>query len=64
MGFLAVPVVGLAASSVMLGEPLTALDLAGALTTFLGIVLVSISSNSAARVRIATTDPVSGPVDS
>jgi drug/metabolite transporter (DMT)-like permease len=64
MGFLAVPVVGLAASSVMLGEPLTALDLAGALTTFLGIVLVSISSNSATRVRIATTDPVSGPVDS
>jgi drug/metabolite transporter (DMT)-like permease len=64
MGFLAVPVVGLAASSVMLGEPLTVLDLAGALTTFLGIVLVSISSNSATRARIAIADPVSGPVDS
>jgi len=64
MGFLAVPVVGLAASSVMLGEPLTVLDLAGALTTFLGIVLVSISSNSPTRARIAITDPGSRPVDS
>ena len=64
MGFLAVPVVGLAASSVMLGEPLTVLDLIGALTTFVGIVLVSLSSNSATRARIAITDPVSGPVES
>ena len=63
MGFLAVPVVGLAASSIMLGEPLTVLDLAGALTTFLGIVLVSRSSNNATRARIAIADPVSGSVD-
>jgi len=47
MGFLAVPVVGLAASAVMLGEPLTLMDFAGATITFLGIVLVSISSNGA-----------------
>jgi len=64
MGFLAVPVVGLAASSVMLGEPLTVLDLAGALTTFVGIVLVSRSANGATGGRIATTDPVAGPFDS
>lgn len=64
MGFLAVPIVGLAASSVMLDEPLTALDLAGALTTFVGIVLVSRSANSVTRGRIATTDPVAGPFDS
>jgi drug/metabolite transporter (DMT)-like permease len=44
MGFLAVPVVGLASSWVMLGEPLTVLDLAGAAITFLGIVVVSIST--------------------
>ena len=43
MGFLGVPVVGLASSWIMLGEPLTALDLAGAATTFLGIVVVSMS---------------------
>ena len=47
MGFLAVPVVGLAASAVMLSEPLTLMDFAGAAITFLGIVLVSISSNGA-----------------
>jgi drug/metabolite transporter (DMT)-like permease len=29
---------------VILGEPLTVLDLAGATTTFLGIVVVSVSS--------------------
>lgn len=46
MGFLAVPVVGLASSWVLLGEPLTLLDLAGAATTFLGIVVVSISSSA------------------
>jgi drug/metabolite transporter (DMT)-like permease len=61
MGFLAVPVVGLAASSVMLGEPLTVLDLAGALTTFFGIVLVSISSDGATRAPTTSTDPVAGP---
>jgi drug/metabolite transporter (DMT)-like permease len=44
MGFLAVPLVGLASSWVILGEPLTVLDLAGATTTFLGIVVVSVSS--------------------
>jgi drug/metabolite transporter (DMT)-like permease len=55
MGFLAVPVVGLAASSVMLGEPLTLLDLAGAATTFLGIVLVSSSMDAS---RLAGAAPV------
>jgi drug/metabolite transporter (DMT)-like permease len=49
MGFLTVPVVGLAASWVMLGEPLTALDLAGAVTTMAGIVLVSASSRDRRR---------------
>ncbi len=47
MGFLTVPIVGLASSWVMLGEPLTALDLAGAVTTFVGIVVVSASSRVA-----------------
>jgi drug/metabolite transporter (DMT)-like permease len=51
MGFLAVPVVGLAASSVMLGEPLTVLDLAGATITFFGIVLVSAASSKAEPPR-------------
>ena len=44
MGFLAVPVVGLASSWVMLGEPLTLLDLVGATVTLLGIVAISIST--------------------
>ena len=44
MGFLAVPVVGLVSSWLILGEPLTALDLAGAATTFVGIAVVSLSS--------------------
>ena len=52
MGVLAVPVVGLAASAVMLGEPLTVLDFAGAAITFLGIVLVSISSNGSNARRV------------
>jgi drug/metabolite transporter (DMT)-like permease len=64
MGFLAVPVVGLAASSVMLGEPLTALDLVGASITFLGIVLVSVSSTRAEPVPIAVPEPVSGRIRS
>jgi Permeases of the drug/metabolite transporter (DMT) superfamily len=51
MGFLAVPVVGLASSWVLLGEPLTLLDLAGAATTFLGIVVVSISSGAGDRAQ-------------
>ena len=45
MGFLTVPVVGLAASWVMLGEPLTALDFAGAVATMAGIAVVSTSSH-------------------
>jgi drug/metabolite transporter (DMT)-like permease len=43
MGFLAVPVVGLISSSVLLGEPLTLIDLAGFATTFAGIVFVSLA---------------------
>ena len=48
MGFLAVPVVGLASSWLMLGEPLTLVDLAGAATTLLGIVAISVSTGPAA----------------
>jgi drug/metabolite transporter (DMT)-like permease len=59
MGFLAVPVVGLAASSVMLGEPLTLLDFIGAAITFFGIVLVSASSGGADRVPVASPDVAS-----
>jgi drug/metabolite transporter (DMT)-like permease len=44
-----VPVVGLASSWVILGEPLTVLDLLGAATTFVGIVLVSASAGSRDR---------------
>jgi drug/metabolite transporter (DMT)-like permease len=46
MGFLAVPVVGLASAWLLLGEPLTVLDLAGATATFLGIVAVSLSAQA------------------
>jgi drug/metabolite transporter (DMT)-like permease len=49
MGFLAVPVVGLVSSWMMLGEPLGVLDAAGAATTFLGIVLVSMPARPAAE---------------
>ncbi|HEX7491977.1 MAG TPA: DMT family transporter [Candidatus Limnocylindrales bacterium] len=49
MGFLTVPVVGLVASWVMLGEPLTMLDFAGALATMAGIVVVSASSRDRRR---------------
>jgi drug/metabolite transporter (DMT)-like permease len=52
MGFLAVPVVGLVSSWIILGEPLTLLDLAGAAITFLGIVVVSLA-----------TSPEGGPSD-
>jgi drug/metabolite transporter (DMT)-like permease len=41
MGFLAVPVVGVASSWLLVGEPLTLLDLAGATLTFGGIMVVS-----------------------
>jgi drug/metabolite transporter (DMT)-like permease len=46
MGFLAVPVVGLASSAIMLGEPITVLDFLGAAATFLGIVVISVSPRS------------------
>lgn len=59
MGFLAVPVVGLASSWVLLGEPLTLLDLAGAATTFLGIVVVSISSGAGDRAQLTNADSAS-----
>ncbi|MGD0019352.1 MAG: DMT family transporter [Candidatus Limnocylindrales bacterium] len=59
MGFLAVPVVGLASSWIMLGEPLTALDLAGAATTFLGIVVVSMSTDATRRApRVSANSTV------
>ncbi len=54
MGFLAVPVVGLASSWLMLGEPLTVLDLIGAVATFAGIVVVSLSARTPAA---RTADP-------
>ena len=47
MGFLAVPVVGVASSWVMLGEPFTLLDVAGGAITFVGIVVVSVSARTA-----------------
>jgi drug/metabolite transporter (DMT)-like permease len=59
MGFLAVPVVGLASSWVLLGEPLTLLDLAGAATTFLGIVVVSISSSAGDPAPLTNADSAS-----
>jgi drug/metabolite transporter (DMT)-like permease len=46
MGFLAVPVVGLASSAIMLGEPITLLDFVGAAATFLGIVVISVAPRS------------------
>jgi len=46
MGFLAVPVVGLASSWIILGEPLSVLDLIGAVITFGGIVIVSVYSSA------------------
>jgi drug/metabolite transporter (DMT)-like permease len=49
MGFLAVPVVGLASSWILLGEPLTAVDLAGAAITFVGIVVVSAAKTPSSR---------------
>jgi drug/metabolite transporter (DMT)-like permease len=59
MGFLAVPVVGLVSSWIMLGEPLTLLDLAGAATTFIGIVVVSMASNTRNEARASGVDPAS-----
>ncbi len=43
-GMLGVPVVGLISSALMLGEPLTPVDVAGAIVTFAGIVAVSAAS--------------------
>jgi drug/metabolite transporter (DMT)-like permease len=54
MGFLAVPVVGLASSWIMLGEPLTALDLVGAATTFLGILVVSTAQGAGDAAQTTT----------
>jgi len=58
MGFLAVPVVGLISSSVLLSEPLTMLDLAGATMTFLGIVVVAIATTDQARDTTTQSVPV------
>lgn len=44
MGFLAIPVVGLASSAVLVGEALGPLDVAGIALTFAGILLVSTRS--------------------
>ena len=46
MGFLTVPIVGLVSSWVMLGEPLTVLDLAGAAATLVGVVVVSLATRT------------------
>jgi len=62
MGFMIVPVVGLIASSIMLGEPLTVIDLAGAATTFLGIIVVSASVNARDRARAASADSYASTV--
>jgi drug/metabolite transporter (DMT)-like permease len=47
MSFLAVPIVGLTASWLLLGEPLSALDMAGVTTTFAGILIVSLAPAAA-----------------
>jgi drug/metabolite transporter (DMT)-like permease len=44
MGFLGVPVVGLASAWLLLGEPLSPLDAVGAVVTFAGILVVSLST--------------------
>ncbi|HEY5487835.1 MAG TPA: DMT family transporter [Candidatus Limnocylindrales bacterium] len=59
MGFLAVPVVGLASSWLMLGESLTMLDLAGATMTLLGIVAISIATGPEADGPIPRVQPQS-----
>jgi drug/metabolite transporter (DMT)-like permease len=46
VGFLGIPVVGLLSSWILLGEPLSLLDLCGALATFVGIVMVSVGSEA------------------
>jgi len=46
MGFLGVPVVGLASAWLLLGEPLSPLDVVGAVVTFAGILMVSLSTPS------------------
>jgi drug/metabolite transporter (DMT)-like permease len=56
MGFLAVPVVGLASSALLLGEPITVLDFVGATVTFLGIVVISL-----APPRLPVVDKLGGP---
>jgi drug/metabolite transporter (DMT)-like permease len=60
MGFLAVPVVGLVSSSIILGEPLTVLDLIGAAITFLGIVVVSLATAPGDRTTAANAEPAAG----
>jgi drug/metabolite transporter (DMT)-like permease len=61
MGFLTVPVVGLVSSWVMLGEPLTLLDLAGAGATLAGVVVVSIASQVPAPGRRGESSPSAAP---
>jgi len=51
MGFLAVPVVGLISSSLLLAEPLTALDVAGFAATFAGILIVSLAPGGEAAIE-------------
>jgi drug/metabolite transporter (DMT)-like permease len=58
MGFLAVPVVGLISASFLLSEPLTALDLAGATMTFLGIVVVSVATGVPDQAPNESVDPL------
>jgi drug/metabolite transporter (DMT)-like permease len=57
MGFLAIPIVGLISSSILLGEPLTLLDLVGATMTFLGIVVVSVATGGSEQALDMSVDP-------
>ncbi len=57
MGFLAVPVVGVISSSLLLAEPLTLLDLVGALVTFAGIAIVSIRPEQQSTANVAPSAP-------
>jgi drug/metabolite transporter (DMT)-like permease len=57
MGMLGVPVVGLISSALILGEPLTPVDVAGVLVTFAGIVAVSLASARSSGTTEARTVP-------
>jgi drug/metabolite transporter (DMT)-like permease len=52
MGFVAVPIVGVASSWLILGEPVTMLDLVGATTTLIGILVISVSTGEREQAEV------------